>query len=304
MTTESVGGSPPRLSFIGAGRAGSTLAAAARAAGWDVVAIASSRRQSAGRLADAVGAAVARTPGEAARAADLTFVTVPDPHIAAVAARIAASGMGLRGRGVVHCSASLGPEPLAAVRQAGARTGVAHPLQALCGAGSVPLLQGAYFRIEAGLELRPVLEHFVVAVGGKPLTVATASRALYHAAAVLAGNAPLALLARATHLLEEAGIDAATANAALSRLLEGAAANAGLAGPQRALTGPVARGDAATVQAHLDALATEPGILDLYLRLAEETLALAGIAGREDVKAVLDRAELITRRGFGSSRVA
>jgi predicted short-subunit dehydrogenase-like oxidoreductase (DUF2520 family) len=152
----------------------------------------------------------------------------------------------------------------------GADIGVMHPLQAMAGAESAARLRGAYFRVEASGRLRVELAAIVAALDGHILTVPEQARDLYHAAAVLAGNAPLALLARGVDLLESAGVPRAAAHEALATLLEGAAANARAQDPAQALTGPVVRGDAEAVNAHMAALRDHPDALDLYVRLVEE----------------------------------
>lgn len=270
------GADTPSLAIIGAGRAGSALAIAAHDAGYRVAAVASRRGEMAARLADTVGAQAVATPPEAAALADLTLLAVPDGAISTVAASIAASGVSLLGAGVVHLGARFGPELIASLRVTGAEVGVLHPLQALAGPDSASLLDGAFFRVDASGLLRQRLLGLVAALHATPLDIDPASAALYHAAAVLAGNAPLALLAEATRLLEATGIDAATAHAALAALLEGAAHNAGRAGPAAALTGPVARGDTDAIAAHLDALEPYPEARDLYLHLTRAMESLVG----------------------------
>jgi predicted short-subunit dehydrogenase-like oxidoreductase (DUF2520 family) len=162
-----------------------------------------------------------------------------------------------------------------------------HPLQALADAESAGQLRGTFFAVESDPALRPVLLRFVADVGGNAFPAPAGERSLYHAAAVLAGNAPLALLARATSLLEGAGVDPAVAGDALAALLEGAARNARRLGARKALTGPVVRDDATTVRRHLEVLAGDPGALRLYRLMAEETLAVVGRVGREQVASVL-----------------
>jgi predicted short-subunit dehydrogenase-like oxidoreductase (DUF2520 family) len=277
------GGARATLAFIGAGRAGSALAAGLSSAGHRIVAVHSRTPAHAARLAAGTGAEVVATAVEAARRADITFVTVPDAQIVRVAATIAATGAALRGRSLVHCSATSGPEVLAAARITAATIGAFHPLQALAGARSASLLRGTSFAVEAAPPLLGRLHSLVADLGGHLLALPPGGRALYHAAAVLAGNAPLALLARATILLEEAGVAPGDAHRALGALLAGAASNALAAGPASALTGPVVRGDAAIVAHHLDVLSADPSTRELYRRLALETLALAGPEGREAV---------------------
>jgi predicted short-subunit dehydrogenase-like oxidoreductase (DUF2520 family) len=291
----------PALAFIGAGRAGSALAAGFAQAGHRVVAVHSRTQEHADKLAAATGAEVVATAAEAARRADITFITVPDAEIVRVAATIAATGMALPGRSLVHCSATNGPDVLAAARLTTATAGCFHPLQALVGVESAALLSGSSFAIDAPEPLLGHLRCLVHDLGGHVLDLAPSARALYHIAAVLAGNAPLALLARATSLLVEAGVDEASAHRALAALLRGAAANAEVAGPAAALTGPVVRGDGETVARHLDVLEADPNTRELYRRLALESLSLAGPEGREAVADVLAGAE--RRRGASPARV-
>lgn len=277
----------PTLAVIGAGRCGTALATAAVAAGYRVVAVASRTPENAARLAERVGAEAVGTPLAAVRRAAVSFLTVPDSAITAVAASVAASGMALRGHALVHCSGAQGSRALAASRQLAAEVGAVHPLMALVDAESATSLGGTFFAIEADGTLRPLLERLVRDVGGIPFAAPAGDRALYHAAAALVGNAPLALLDRAVALLERAGVDAAVAGPALATLLEGAARNARRLGARSALTGPVVRDDATTVRRHLDALRGDQPSLRLYHRMARETLATAGLIGREDVAAVL-----------------
>ena len=301
-TVDTVQGLPrPTLAFIGAGRAGSAMAQAFADAGHRVVAVHSRTPAHAANLACATGASVAPTALAAIRSADLTFATVPDAEIVRVAATIAATGMSLPGRSLVHCSATHGPDVLSALRSTTATVGAFHPLQALAGASSAPLLRGSSFVVEAPGPLRATLLALVADLGGHPLDLLPGGRALYHAAAVLAGNAPLVLLARATSLLEEAGVDREQAHRALVALLTGATSNAAEGGAAGTLTGPVVRGDAATVARHLDVLTADPNVRELYRRLSLEALALAGPEDREEVADTL--AAAAPRRTRSTSRV-
>jgi predicted short-subunit dehydrogenase-like oxidoreductase (DUF2520 family) len=277
----------PALSFVGAGRTGRVLALAARRAGYPVAAVASRTPAHAAQLAHAVGATPVATPIRAARAADLTFLTVPDAAVTRVAATIAASGMALGGRGVVHCSGAHSAAAIGALRQVAAQVGAVHPLQALTPDSDPAVLRGTHVSIEADPGLRATVTTLVEAIGGIPFDAPRGDRALYHAAAVLAGNAPLGLVARAAGLLQAAGLEPAMATEALATLLEGAARNVRRLGPQAALTGPVVRNDADTVARHLHALRADGATRRLYTLLARDTLELAGHEGREAVADLL-----------------
>ncbi len=265
---------PATVAFVGAGRAAGALAVAVSAAGHPVVAIASRDPRRAADLAGRVAARPVASALSAVRAADLTFLTVPDGAVASVAAAVAASGTILRGRGVVHCSAGLGVDALAALRLTGAAVGSLHPLQALTGAESAPLLRGALMAVDADPTLLAPLRALAVELGGRPVELPAGARTLYHAAAVLTGSAPLVLLEAATELMVDAGLDRGTAEQGLLTLMEGAVVNARRLGPRQALTGPVVRGDSATVAAHLAALADHPDADQLYRAITRAALHL------------------------------
>jgi predicted short-subunit dehydrogenase-like oxidoreductase (DUF2520 family) len=279
---------PFTVAFVGAGRAGGALAVALAAAGHSIVAISGRDPERAAALAERVGARPVSTALAAIRAADLTFLTVPDSAVTPVAASVAATGAGLRRHGVVHCSAGLGIAAVAALRATGAAVGCLHPLQALAGVESAPLLSGALMVVDADPVLQAPLQHLTRDLGGRAVTLPPGARALYHAAAVLAGNAPLALVSAATELLVAAGLDPPTAEQGLLALMEGALANARRAGPGEALTGPVARGDAATVARHLAALRDHPDADALYRAVSREIVRLAGVEGREQISDMLN----------------
>jgi predicted short-subunit dehydrogenase-like oxidoreductase (DUF2520 family) len=115
----------------------------------------------------------------------------------------------------------------------------------------------------------------VMKMGATPISLAGVDRSLYHVAAVFASNYAVAIMAAAEKAWTAAGLSARTARPALSPLLTAVAANIARMDLTDALTGPVARGDAETVERHLLALMADPALLDLYRRLADELLAVA-----------------------------
>ena len=110
-------------------------------------------------------------------------------------------------------------------------------------------------------------------LGGRAITVPTARRPLYHAAAVLASNYLVVLLKTAARLFEEAGASPEEAEAALIALAHGTLQNAAALGLDRALTGPVSRGDLEVVDLHLRTLKSEDR--DLYALLGRRALEMA-----------------------------
>jgi predicted short-subunit dehydrogenase-like oxidoreductase (DUF2520 family) len=210
-------------------------------------------------------------------------IAVPDRAIPGVAARLASGGLPTE-TPVLHTSGVLGSEALEPLRAAGHPVGGVHPLAALADpVGGLDRLRGAWFGVEGDAAARGLAERIVAACGGHVLAVSPGGKPLYHAAAVFASNYAVALLAVAERLMEEAGVAARDARPALAALAEGAVANVRERGPAAALTGPVARGDEATLRLHLARLSAD--VRPVYSLLGREALRLAREAGLDDAAA-------------------
>ncbi len=267
----------PSVGFIGAGRTANAIAPAFEAAGYVVVAVASKTRAHAERLAKDLTSCKTAVPQGVADAADLVFITTSDSAIAEVAEGVAWRS----GKAVVHCSGALTLAPLASAYGQGASVGSWHPIQTFAGTSRHDLLTGVTVGIEATGELLEMLSDLAFRVGAAPMEVPPGVRALYHAAAVMSCGYLTTLLDQAVLLWERAGLPEQRALPALGRLAETTVANVRDLGAQGALTGPVARGDTATVRLHMDAIREfAPGILPLYETLAQYSAATAGL-GRD-----------------------
>lgn len=237
----------PTVATIGMGRLGTSLAAALSRAGYTVL------------------------TEQSAPTAQLTFLTVPDRAIA----EVAGSRTWRPGQWVVHCSGALGLEELAAPRSEGVLTGCFHPLQTFPSRTAEPeRFRGIAIGIEATEPLRAALERIAVDLGSQPFHLAGVDRALYHAAAVVASNHLIALASAATRLWALAGLPEADGRQSLAPLITAAATNVATRDLVDALTGPIVRGDAATVARHLAALDVAPDLRELYRLLSLELLRL------------------------------
>ena len=259
--------------MVGPGRAGLALGLALRRAG------AVARLSYSGRRPAPPDHPLFRPPHPAGWAADLRpphpspdllLLAVPDDALADVAAELARHDLPA-GLPVLHASGSLGAEVLDPLARAGCAVGSLHPLVALATPESgAARLRGAFFAVEGDPAARAAAESLVRALDGHLLPVAAGGKARYHAAAVLASNFVVALLATAERWMAEAGVPTEQARPALASLAAGAVAEAGRLGPEAALTGPLARGDVETLQRHLQRLS--PSERSLYSTLARETL--------------------------------
>ena len=255
---------PGALALVGAGRAGTALAAALVARGWTVTAVASRSPRSARAAADRFGARVT-TVEEAGRDATLVVLATPDGALGDVAARVAPSlGAGAL---VVHLSGASTLEvldPIARTRP-DVSVGSLHPLQTLpVGEHGAARLAGAWCAVEG-----PVVT-IARSLGMHPIVVTPEHRSAYHAAATIASNHVVALLGQVARLADVVGVPFE----AFLPLAQTALDNVSELGPRAALTGPVARGDLATVATHLDALpdAERPA----YRAVATAALQLVG----------------------------
>lgn len=176
------------------------------------------------------------------------------------------------GQLVVHHSGALGLEVLRPAASQGADVGSLHPLVAIS-SGAEGLPRG-FAAVEGSDAIRGRLEILARELGLEPFSLPPEKRALYHATASLAANGLVALASLAARLLHELGLERSEAASALLPLLSSSLEGFEKRGLPRALTGPVARGDASTVHRHLEALSGHEA-LTAYLTLSEEMLRLA-----------------------------
>lgn len=212
--------------------------------------------------------------------AELLLLTVPDRLIQPVAQQLAAAGAeALRGKIFLHCSGSLGTEVLQPLKEQGAFIGSCHPLQSFVSAATE--LRGVYMAVDGDAEAAAAAKEIVTLLGGIPFHVPAQDRRLYHAAACFCSNYVVAAAAIGQQLLARwVGSDEAAWQALLP-LFKGTAANLQQAvSAGSALTGPIARGDRATVSGHLAVLPQE--FIPAYCSLGLEAVRLASANGTID----------------------
>src|SRR5262249_49082193 len=157
-----------------------------------------------------------------------------------------------------------------------AGVGTMHPLSAIAdGKTAMRSLKGTVFGVEGDEVGRTTAGKLVHALGGIVLALDGRQMAAYHAAAALASNYLVATLDAAASVLASAGVGDKEAAQALVPLAEGALKNIALHGTTGGLTGPVRRGDAATVSRHLEALLGRPELAEIYRVLARRAVEIA-----------------------------
>ena len=262
------------VSIVGCGRVGGAIGLALQRAGYTITAAWSRSRTGRQRAHRILDVPVLADPAEVAGAGDVVFVAVPDDAIGEVTGRLAP---GIRTRAfVVHTSGGTSTSVLAPARDAGARTASMHPLQTVPDAArGADAIRGSAVAVTCAPEDRLDLFRIARAWGGRPFLLPDDAKPKYHAAAVFASNFIVSSVWAATALLREVGLRDTTT--VLTPLLRGTVENIVARGPQKALTGPVLRGDAATIRRHIKELAAaEPEVLEAYRTLTKLTGHLAG----------------------------
>lgn len=289
---------PARLSvgIISAGRVGTALGVALERAEHVVVACSAisvpSRERAARRLPDTAIVPV----HEVAARAELLLLAVPDAELAALIGGLAGTGSVRPGTIVVHTSGANGIGILAPLTELGCLPLAIHPAMTFTGSDEdIDRLSDACFGVTAADEIGYAIgQSLVLEIGGEPFRVREDARTLYHAALAHAGNHLITVVLDAIEALRDAlrgqellgqeligDVPGGLAERIVAPLARASLENA-LQRGQAALTGPVARGDAAAVARHLGALTeTDPALAQAYransLRTAQRAHAPADV---------------------------
>lgn len=286
-------GVPARLNIIGPGRVGRTLGRLLQQSGQcnvqDLLSAEIGTAQSA--VAFIGGGNAVRSLGDMDAAA-LWLLTPPDAAIAPVAAALAQSGCVRSGDVVFHCSGALSSDVLAPLKTAGLRIASVHPLKSFADpAIAVKTFTGTHCAAEGDDAALSLIISLFEKIGAKVSRIDAAGKTLYHAGSVLVCNALTALMEAGLRAYENAGLERATARAMMEPLVRETIDNVFALGTTRALTGPVARGDAAVVARQLAELERlDPRIAAAYRALNDIALDLARHQ-RGASAAALDRVE-------------
>jgi len=236
-----------RLGIVGQGALGQALVRVFVESGLDVRAWARSSADLAHAQALGVRAGCAL---EELADRDVLLVCVSDGAIEDVAKRCAAAG--LAPSSALHTSGATPPQALGALASAGTALGFWHPLTPLAALGrfapNTPIGVGGDARARLVGERLAALAH------GRVVRLKDGAQARYHAAAALAAGGTVALFEVARALFEDALLEPSGAMEVVRALVGGAAQNLERLPPDEALTGPFARGDLGTLEAHLEAL--------------------------------------------------
>ncbi|HEX2714628.1 MAG TPA: Rossmann-like and DUF2520 domain-containing protein [Candidatus Acidoferrales bacterium] len=267
---------PTTLAIVGAGRVGRALGLGLRELGWPIGAVVTQSEATARAAVRTIGGG--RACGKLTRhvlAANVVLVATPDDAVYGVAKRLARMGAEeWRGKVALHTSGALDRTALAPLERRGAATGSMHPLQTFSGRRG-PSLEGLVFAIEGSRTALRVARRMVRELGGVAVLLEGRHKPAYHAAGVLVAGHLLGVVEAATRILMAQRFTRRQAIRALLPLVRQTLENFERLGPGPSWTGPVARGDYATVARHAAALRAFPReYRDAYAVLARLSAAV------------------------------
>jgi predicted short-subunit dehydrogenase-like oxidoreductase (DUF2520 family) len=270
------------IAVIGAGAVGSSLARRLSLRNLQIAAILSSREAPARELADAVGARVASTRLEdLPEVVQAVFLCVPDDEIAAVASKLADVVHAWPRTIVAHTSGALPADVLRPIAKKGAAVLSFHPMQTFPEPHHPDGFRGIHIGVEGHDDAVAYGEAIAERIGANPIRLTSAEKTRVHCAAALASNGLTALVAVVREIMGDAGLSGDTAMSVVAPLIDQTWENLVSTDPEVALTGPIVRGDAGTIQDHIDALRESlPHLIPLYGALATEQIRVAVRSGR------------------------
>ena len=273
------------VAIIGPGRIGQAMGRLLAQAGVPIACVAARRRAAAKRAVEFIrmGKAVGLADLKP-ESASIFLITTADAAVAAVAHLLARQGHGKRawkGKVVLHTCGSLTSSALRPLKLRGAATGSLHPFQTVPSPqAGVRNLHGGFWGLEGDRQALRKAKQLVNFMAGVNFPVRPGKKTLYHLSAFIVCPTVVTLMAQAMNLLKLAGVPAKVARPMLLQFVAQTAGNFSDLGPRRALTGPVVRGDWATIRRHQIALRkSAPEFVPVYQSLLKEMLRLAGSFG-------------------------
>jgi predicted short-subunit dehydrogenase-like oxidoreductase (DUF2520 family) len=278
---------PPEIAVIGAGNLASALAISLSKTRYPVSEIISrdskSSRRKALALARRIGARTTRLDAREIHSRILWFC-VPDREIEPCAKALAHSAW--RGRVALHSSGALGSDALRTLRARGASVASVHPLMTFV-PGGIPSLKGVAFALEGDQAAVRMANKIVSALGGQSHRIARTDKALYHAWGTFVSPLLTILLEIGERVALAAHVAPRQSRRRAAPILHQTVENYVQRGAARGFSGPIVRGDVATVRRHLRAVRTVPAAREVYLALARAAVKTLPVRDRAKLKQLL-----------------
>jgi predicted short-subunit dehydrogenase-like oxidoreductase (DUF2520 family) len=294
------------LNIIGSGRVGRACGRLwAERKVFEIQDVLTRSQASAGEAVKFIGAGHAVAHLGEMRGADVWMIATRDDAIVPSCVTLAASGKITPDDIVFHVSGATPSSDLRPAREQGALVASVHPIKTFADAGqAVKTFPGTFCAAEGDLEALGVLRLAFEKIGARVFNIDPALKAVYHSGGVLACNYLVALIEAAVRAHEKSGIPRSASLHALEPMVRETVDAIFAKGPGKALTGPISRGDVATVKRQLAAVEDwEGGMAVLYRRLGMIAVDLAEKDGRLDAKRTAElRAALSVKQEIGNGK--
>jgi predicted short-subunit dehydrogenase-like oxidoreductase (DUF2520 family) len=280
----------PRIAIVGAGNLASALAVSLHGAGYRIDQIIVRESGECLRRARWLAREVAASAVATVRAqiqAEIVWFCVPDAAIAGAAESLVGAA-NWSSKVALHSSGALASDELAVLQRRGAAVASVHPLMTFV-RGSRPSLVEVPFAIEGSLKAVRAARAIVLDLRGQPFTIRKQHKEAYHAWGMFASPLLTALLAASEHAAGAAGVSRKAARERMLPILRQTLANYARLGAPGAFSGPIARGDVATVEKHLSVLRGVPGAREVYVALARAALRDLPTKNRAGLEKILKR---------------
>lgn len=288
-----------KISFIGAGKVGTSLAYLLKRKGYDVFGITSRTIESAQRAYEFIGDIVySNDIYMFVEDSDVIFITTNDDVIPEVIEGIKENCEIRKGQIFVHTSGSLSSEVFKPLEEEGAIGISIHPLQTIANPQEgIKNIVGSLFAIDGNEKAFNFAKQVVDDLEGEAFIIDSEKKPLYHLSAVIACNYFVTLMNRSVNLFQKVNIDEKVGTEGLIKLVKGTLNNIERLGTEMALTGPIARGDISTIRDHIEAMKKHsPETLHLYKTLGLYTVDIAlkkGSIDKEKAKKINEILEKI-----------
>ena len=267
-----------RIGFIGAGKVATAFGRFLHAKGLSISGYFDRHKHKTAHAAQRTGSRACAQAVELAQISDIVLITTRDDQIKG-ACQALCRDRALGPKHLVgHMSGAHASLILSDASEVGAAVFSLHPLQAFADEDKAFAdLKATYFSLEGQDDRLSAIEDIMATTGNRFFRIAPQHKQIYHLAACVLSNYLVTLMDLGITALEQSGIDPAEGFTAMRPLIDGTLANIAQIGTAKALTGPIARGDATTISQHLNALDAQglDGLKQTYLFLGQKTLELA-----------------------------
>ena len=276
----------PRISIVGPGRLGTSLARSLYAAGYEIAEVVyrpGASARGARALAKELQAEALVYPEQYA---PVVLLCVGDSQLGAVSQELA--NWPWKRRVALHTSGAMTSDVLVLLRTKGAAIGSMHPMMSFV-RGATTSLKNVSFALEGDARARRIARGMVRDVGGHSFELEKSAKPLYHAFGAFTSPLLIATLAAGERVARKAGLSKAQARAAVGPIVAQTLKNYLEKGSAEAFSGPLVRGDVATIRKHLEVLRSEPKVRQAYIALVRCALETLPVKSAGAIAALLPR---------------